>query len=103
MEGKTCILYDDMIDTAGSVCAAHRALLERGANPDIYLAATHAVFSGPAVERLREADFKEVIVTDTIPLLPEQKFKGLQILSVAPLLARVIRSVEENKSVTNIL
>ncbi len=103
VEGKTCILYDDMVDTAGSVCAAHRALIERGANPDIYLAATHAVFSGPAVERLREAAFKEVIVTDTIPLRPEQKFGGLHVLSVAPLLARVIHSVNENKSVTNIL
>lgn len=103
VEGRTCILYDDMVDTAGSVCAARRALIEHGANPDIYLAATHPVFSGPAVERLREAEFKEVIVADTIPLEPEKQFRGLKVLSVAPLLAQVIRCVHENKSVTEML
>lgn len=103
VEGKTCILVDDMVDTAGSVCAAHDALLAAGANKDIYLVATHPVFSGPAVERLRETQFKEVIVTDTIPLPPEKHFKGLVTLSVAPMLARVIRSVHEAKSVTQAL
>lgn len=100
VEGKTCILVDDMVDTAGSVCAAHEALLEQGANPDIYLISTHAVFSGPAVDRLKEAKFKEVIVTDTIPLPHQKQFKGLSVLSVAPMLARVIRNVHEDKSVT---
>jgi len=103
VEGKTCILVDDMVDTAGSVCAAHTALLAAGANPDIYLMATHPVFSGPAVERLRETAFKEVIVTDTVPLPDEKRFKGLVVLSVAPMLARVIRSVHEDKSVTQAL
>ncbi len=101
--GKTCVLIDDMIDTAGSVSAAHRALLESGANPDIYLMATHAVFSGPAIDRLVASGFKEVIVTDTIPLKPEQKFEGLTVLSVAGLLARVISCVHENRSVTEVL
>lgn len=100
VEGKTCILVDDMVDTAGSVCAAHQALLDQGANPDIYLVATHAVFSGPAVERFKATKFKEVIVTDTIPLPPEKQFKGLTTLSIAPMLARVVRSVHEHKSVT---
>lgn len=100
VEGKTCILVDDMVDTAGSVCAARQALLEQGANPDIYLVATHPIFSGPAVERLKEAQFKEVIVTDTVPLPHEKQFKGLTTISVAPMLARVIRSVHESKSVT---
>jgi ribose-phosphate pyrophosphokinase len=103
VEGKTCVIFDDMIDTAGSVCAAHAALLEHGANPDIYLAATHAVLSGPAVNRFRETGFKEVIVTDSIPLLPEKKFKGLTVLSVAPVLAKVIRCIYEDKSVTEVL
>lgn len=103
VEGKTCILLDDMVDTAGSVCAAHAALLEAGANPDIYLAATHAVFSGPAVDRLKKTRFKEVVVTDTIPLSEAKRFDGLVVLSVAPLLARVIRSVHEAKSVTQSL
>ncbi len=92
-----------MIDTAGSVCAAHEALLAAGANPDVYLVATHPVFSGPAVERLSETHFKEVIVTDTIPLPPEKRFKGLVVLSVAPMLARVIRSIHEARSVTQAL
>lgn len=103
VEGKTCILLDDMVDTAGSVCAAHDALLEAGANKDVYLASTHAVFSGPAIERLKEIQFKEVIVTDTIPLPPTKQFKGLVVLTVAPTLARVIRSVHEARSVTQAL
>lgn len=101
--GKTCILTDDMVDTAGSVCAAHKALIEHGANPDVYLAATHAIFSPPAIERFKETGFKEVVVTDTIPLSKEKQFKGLHVLSVAPLLARVIQSVHENRSVTQAL
>jgi ribose-phosphate pyrophosphokinase len=103
IEGRTCILADDMIDTAGSVCAAHKALIDSGANPDIYLLATHPVFSGPAIERLKNAEFKEVIVTDTIPLPEAKKFKGLTVLSVAPMLARVIKSIQENRSVTQAL
>ena len=103
VEGRTCILVDDMVDTAGSVCAAHDALLEAGANKDVYLISTHAVFSGPAIERLKETKFKEVIVTDTIPLPATKHFKGLTVLSVAPMLARVIRSVHEAKSVTQAL
>ena len=103
VEGKTCILYDDMIDTAGSVCAAHRALIDHGANPDVYLVATHPVFSGPAVDRFKATGFKEVIVADTIPVPSEKKFKGLTVLSVADILARVIRCVHENQSVTEVL
>ncbi len=101
--GKDCILLDDMVDTAGSVCAAHGALLEAGARPDIYLAATHAVFSGPAVDRFKKTQFKEVIVTDTIPLEESKRFPGLTVLSVAPMLARVIRSIHEDRSVTEAL
>jgi len=103
VKGKTCILLDDMVDTAGSVCAAHEALLKKGANKDIYLMATHAVFSGPAVERLRKTKFKEVIVTDTIPVSKEKQFPGLVVLSVAPMLASVIKSVHEGRSVTDAL
>lgn len=102
IEGKTCLLYDDMIDTAGSVCAAQRALIENGAHPDIYLVATHAVFSDPAVERLRDAAFKEVIVTDTIPIPSKKHFDGLTIVSVAPLLAQVVLRILENRSVTEV-
>ncbi|MBU1152280.1 ribose-phosphate pyrophosphokinase [Patescibacteria group bacterium] len=101
VEGKHCILYDDMVDTAGSVSAGVDALRAMGANKDIYLAATHAVFSGPAVERLEKAGFKEVVVTNSIPVV--KKFKGLKMLSVAKLLADTSRSVHEAKSVTKVI
>lgn len=103
VEGKTCLIYDDMIDTAGSVTAAKGALEKYGANKDIYLAATHAVFSDPAVERLSGAGFKEVVVSNSIPLPKSKHFKGLKILSVAPMLAQIIQSVHEDRSVTHIL
>lgn len=99
VEGKNCVIYDDMIDTAGSVSGAIRALKDRKAK-DVYLAATHAVFSGPAIERLTNAGFKEVVVSNSIPLPKEKQFKGLKILSIAPLLANIIRNVYEGKSVT---
>lgn len=103
IEGKTCIIYDDMIDTAGSVCAAHKALIDNGANHDVYLISTHAVFSTPAAERLAETKFKEVIVTDTIPIPSKKQFKGLTVLSVAPMLAKVISNIYENKSVSEVM
>ncbi len=99
IEGKTAILFDDMIDTAGSICAAKDALITKGANADVYVVATHAIFSGPAVERLSEAGFKEVVVTDSIPLA-EKSFEGLMILSIAPMLAEVIEHVVKGESVT---
>jgi len=100
--GKTCIIYDDMIDTAGSVIAAHKALIQAGAKKDIYLAATHAIFSGPAKKRFDQAGFKEVIVTDTLPIEKEKKFTGLKQISVAPLLAGVIGSVTNQQSVSKL-
>lgn len=102
VKGKTCIIYDDMIDTAGSVVAAHKALLENGAKKDIYLAATHAIFSGPAKKRFDKAGFKEVIVTDTLPIEKEKKFTGLKQISVAPLLAGIITSVTNQQSVSKL-
>ncbi|MEI8230053.1 MAG: ribose-phosphate diphosphokinase [Candidatus Peregrinibacteria bacterium] len=100
IEGKTCIVFDDLIDTAGSLVAAKKTLDSRGAK-EVYAAATHAVFAGPAIERLREAKFKEVVVTDTVPVDP-QAFPGLVILPVAPLLAEVMWHVERGESVTEI-
>lgn len=100
--GKKCLIFDDMIDTAGSVSAAKKALLAAGAEDEMYLAATHPVFSGPAIERLKEANFKEVVVTDTIPISVEKQFKGLKILSVAPLLAHIVKNVFEGRSVSSV-
>lgn len=102
VQGRTCIIYDDMIDTAGSVVAAHKALMEHGANSDIYLAATHPIFSGPAIKRLSSAGFKEVVVTNTLPLTDEKKFDGLKQISIAPLLADIIANVTEQRSVSSL-
>lgn len=101
IEGKTCILFDDMIDTGGSLVSAKEALLNAGANTDVYAIATHPIFSYPALERLKDASFAEVIVTDTIPTDPNA-FPGLTILPIAPLLAQVIEHVERGESVTEI-
>lgn len=103
VDKKTCLIFDDMIDTAGTVVNGKEALIKRGANPDVYLAATHAVFSNPAVNRLKSAGFKEVVVTDSIPLSAEKQFPGLEVLSVAPLLARAIQNVHKFKSVTSVI
>lgn len=101
IEGKTCVVFDDMIDTAGTLVAAKQELLKRGAKKDVYALATHAIFSGPAVQRLRKAKFKEIIVTDSFPVEPKA-FPGLTVLSIAPLLAEVMRHIESGTSVTEI-
>lgn len=102
IEGRTCILFDDIIDTAGTLVSAKNALLERGANPEVYAAATHPVLSGPAMTRLKEAGFAEVVVTDAIPLPKETNGVKFTVLPIAPLLAQVIRNMESGKSVTEI-
>ena len=99
---RTCLIYDDMIDTGGTVINGREALLKKGANSDVYLAATHAVFSDPAVSRLKAARFKEVVVTNSIPLPKEKHFEGLTVLSVAPLLARAIENVHKARSVSSV-
>ncbi len=101
VEGRNCILFDDMIDTAGSLLSAKDALLKRGAAKDVYAAATHAVFSGEALKRLKQAKFKEVVVTDSIPVDPKA-FPGLKVLPIAPLLAEVIEHITSGQSVTEI-
>ena len=102
VENKTCIVYDDMIDTGGSVCNAAKSLRAHKAKKDIYLAATHPVFSDPAAERLAKAGFKEVVVTNSVPVPKEKQFKGLKVLSVASLLAKIIKNVHDAKSVTSV-
>lgn len=102
VKGRTCIIFDDMIDTAGSVVAAHKALIANGAHKDIYLMATHPIFSGPAKERLDKVGFKEVIVSDSLPIEKDKKFKGLKQISIAPLLAGIIESVTHQKSVSQL-
>jgi len=99
---KTCIIFDDLIDTAGTVVNAKEALLRKGANDDVYLVATHPVFSDPAVSRLKAAKFKEVVVVNTIPLPKDKQFEGLKVLSAAPLLAKTIFNIHNAKSVSSV-
>jgi ribose-phosphate pyrophosphokinase len=101
VEGRTCILVDDMIDTGGTIVKASEALFEAGA-ADVVVAATHAVLSGPAVDRLKNSRVSEVIVTDTLPVAEDQMFDKLTVLSIAPLLARAIREVFDDGSVTSL-
>jgi ribose-phosphate pyrophosphokinase len=101
IDGRTCIIFDDMIDTASSMIPAKEALLKRGADKDVYAAVTHPIFSGKAIENLTKAKFKEVIVTDSMPV-DANAFPGLKVLSIAGLLAEVIRHVDSGKSVTEI-
>ena len=99
--GRTCVVIDDMIDTAGTITKAVDALFEGGAK-DVIVAATHAVFSGPAVERLKECRAVEVVVTNSLPIADDQHFDKLTVLSIAPLLGRAIREVFEDGSVTSL-
>ena len=102
VDGQTCIIVDDMIDTAGTLCQAAAALKAHGAG-DVYATATHAVLSGPALDRINESSLKEVLVCNTIPT--EEKVKEcsrLRIVSVANLLAESIRRIHDDESVSSL-
>ena len=101
VEGRDCLIPDDMIDTAGTVTEAARALKKLGAN-DIYVCATHALLSGPAVERLCAAPIVEVSVTNTIPIPQDRHFPQLKVLSVGELLAKAIRFTHSEQSVSSL-
>jgi ribose-phosphate pyrophosphokinase len=100
VEGRTCVLVDDMIDTAGTITKAADALLAEGAAA-VVIAATHAILSGPAVDRLKNSLAREVIVTNTLPIADDRRFDKLTLLSIAPLIARAVREVFEDGSVTS--
>jgi len=99
--GRICVLVDDMIDTAGTVCEAANALVERGAR-QVVVAATHALLSGPAVKRLQDSEISEVVVTNTLPIPESSRFDRLTVLSIAPLVSQAIREVFEDGSVTKL-
>lgn len=101
VEGRTCVLVDDLIDTAGTITGAVRVLKEAGAK-DVIVAATHGVLSDPATDRLQQCGAREVIITDTLPIPDERRFEGLTVLSIAPLIARAIREVFDDGSVTSL-
>ncbi len=101
VEGKVCMMFDDLIDTAGTITEAAKLLKSHGAKA-IYVAATHAVFSGPAKERIQNAPIEECIVTNTIPWNKEDLPSNVTQLSVAPLLAQAISRIHDDESVSSL-
>ena len=99
--GRVCVLVDDLIDTGGTIVQAAEALMADGA-ADVVIAATHAVFSGPAVDRLKNSTACEIIVTNTLPIPEDRRFDKLTVLSIAPLLAQAVTAIFEDGSVTSL-
>jgi ribose-phosphate pyrophosphokinase len=101
VEGRTCVVVDDMIDTGGTIVKAAEALFEEGASK-VVVAATHGVLSGPAVDKLKNSRISEVVLTNTLPIPDNKRFDKLTVLSIAPLLARAINEVFSDGSVTSL-
>ena len=101
VEGLDCVIPDDMIDTAGTVTEAAKALKKLGAR-DIYVCATHGLLSGPAVERLSSAPIREVVITDSVNVPPSKHFPTLHVLSVGELLAKAIRNTHDDRSLSGL-
>ena len=101
VRGRVCVLIDDEIDTAGTLCEAANLLYEKGAT-DVWAAATHGVFSEPAIDRLKNSDISRVIVTDTVPMPPEKQLDKIETVSVARTFADAIRAVFEEGSVSQL-
>ena len=99
IEGKYCIMVDDMIDTAGTIVAGASALIAKGAK-EVYCACTHAVLSGPAIERLEESPLKEIVFLDSIPLPKSKMLEKFKVLSVAPIFAETIKRIYEDISIS---
>ena len=100
VEGRIPIMIEDVIDTAGTLSGAVDVLVAKGARPEVYICATHAVLASPAVQRLSRDEIREVIVTNTVPIPPEKRVPKLTVLSAAPLLAEAIRRIHLNQSVS---
>ena len=101
VEGRSCVLVDDMIDTGGTIAKAVQVVLDAGAK-EVIVAATHGVLSGPAVDRLSTCGAREIVVTDTLPIPESKRFERLTVLPIAPLLARAIKAVFDDGSVTRL-
>jgi ribose-phosphate pyrophosphokinase len=101
VRGKTCILVDDMIDTGGTITKAADLLFDNGAT-DVIVAVTHGVLSGPAIDRLKNSRICQVLITNTLPVGADQRIDKLTVLSIAPLVARAIREVFGDGSVTSL-
>jgi ribose-phosphate pyrophosphokinase len=101
VEGRRCVIIDDMIDTAGTICAAAEILTDHGAT-EVWAMATHGVLSDPAIDRLKNAPINRVVITNTVPLAPDRRIDKIEVLSVAPLIADAINAVFEDTSVSEI-
>ena len=101
IQGKTCIMIDDMIDTAGSICAGAQALIDAGAK-EVYACATHPIFSGPAIERLTNSPIKEVVVTNTIALTEDKKAPKIKQLSVGQLFGEGIMRIIDDRTLSEL-
>ncbi len=101
VEGKICVMFDDMISTAGSICGAAELVHKSGAK-EIHLAATHGVLCGEAIERLRAAPIKSLCITNSIPIPAEKRLPCMQVVSIAPLLAEAIRRIHHHKSISEL-
>jgi ribose-phosphate pyrophosphokinase len=101
VEGRQCILVDDMIDTAGTVVSAAELLMSRGA-ASVSILATHGLLSGPAIDRLKNGPIREVVVTNTLPIPSEKQFDNLTVLSIAPIVADALAAVFEERSVSEL-
>ena len=101
IEGKVALMFDDMISTAGSICGAAELVKSRGAR-EIHVAATHGVFAGPAIARLRAAPIDSIVVTDSIPICDEKRLPNMKVLSVAEILGEAIKRIHQHKSISAI-
>jgi ribose-phosphate pyrophosphokinase len=101
VEGRTCVLVDDMIDTAGTICGAAEALVNRGA-ARVVVAATHPVLSGPACERLTDSAIDTVVVTNTVPIPPDCDCAKIEVVSIAPIVASTMKAIFEDESVSEL-
>ena len=101
VDGRLCILTDDMIDSGGTIVSAADVLMARGAK-EVWAMATHAVLSGPAIERLSKSVITKVVLTNTLPLAPEQQIAKIEVLSIAPLIADALNAVFDDTSVSEI-
>ncbi len=99
IEGKTALIFDDMISTGGSIVGSVHIAKQHGAKK-VYVSASHGVFCGPAAERLGEAPIEEIVITDSLPISPEMRLKNMRTISIAPLLGEAIRRIHRNESVS---
>jgi ribose-phosphate pyrophosphokinase len=102
VKGKSCVIVDDMVDTAGTLTESAQALMNEGAR-SVSAVITHPILSGPAIKRIAESPLQELVVTDTVPLRPEAKdCEKLKVVSVAPLLGEAIRRINNEESVSSL-